>query len=249
MGWRAYRCLFIMSALVAALGACGFLLMQGRNADAPLLTTAPIWSQGNRLVVGKLVHVSKANQTIPHQECVAAADPAKPERLLVAAIYSSEKWGETRVAAGAVPARGVVGYYSEDGGETWKVTFEQKGDPQNSFIDPALAFGPSGSAHLVCMRLRMNVFKEKNVFVGDPEAGCLEFWRSPDGGKTWQSTTSLPPHIDRPWIAVDCTNGPYRDRLYCRYLPFVRESFLIMFGLEIFQRLSHWCLVSVNGPH
>jgi hypothetical protein len=189
--------------------------MRNQDPVSPPLAPAPVSSQKYRFVVGKHVQVSKASEIIPHQECVAAADPTKPERLLVAAIYSSEKWGETRVAGGTVPTRGIAGYYSDDGGDTWKVAFEQRGDPQNSFIDPALAIWPGGSAHFVCMRLRMEAYEKKNVFVGDPEAGCLEFSRSPDGGKTWGPMTSMPPHIDRPWIAVDCTNGPYRDRLYC----------------------------------
>jgi hypothetical protein len=172
-------------------------------------------SEKARLVVGKRVQVSKANATFPHQECVVAADPTNPSRLLVAAMYSSEKWGNAKVRGGTFAVRGVAGYHSDDGGETWKSAFERPGDPENDFGDPALAFGPEGSAHFVCMRINMKVQENRHVYVGDPDAGCLEFSRSSDGGKTWGPTTSLPPHTDRPWIAVDSTTGPYRGRLYC----------------------------------
>src|SRR5262249_26965762 len=61
----------------------------------------------------------------------------------------------------------------------------------------------------------MKFQENKVVYVGDPDAGCLEFTQSPDGGKTWGPAAKLPPHTDRPWIAVDCTAGRYRGRLYC----------------------------------
>ena len=215
MSRRASRGLYGAAALIAVLAAAGFLLLRGWGSGDPPLTPAPVWSDGVRLVVGKPVQVSKANGTLPHWECVVAADPGGPARLLVAAIYSSEKWGKPGAAGKTVPTRGIAGYYSEDGGGTWHVAFERRGDPQNSFIDPALAFGPDGSAQFVCMRLRTEAWEGRDVFVGDAEAGRLDFTRSPDGGKTWGPTTSVPPYIDRPWIAVDCTQGPYRGRFYC----------------------------------
>src|SRR5438105_24624 len=202
-----------LAGLGTVLGIVGYLVVW-YPADPPL-RPAPVGEPTHRIIVDRPAQVSKANEDIPHQECVAAADPGNPARLLVAAIYSSEKWGKTAVNGRTIPTRGVAGYYSADGGETWQLAFEHKGDPENSFIDPALAFGPAGSAHFVCMRLRMKAHQGRSVFVGDPEAGCLEFSRSSDGGKTWGPTAAIPPHIDRPWITVDCTMGPYRGRLYC----------------------------------
>ena len=48
-----------------------------------------------------------------------------------------------------------------------------------------------------------------------------------DGGETWNRLTSIPQYLDRPWIAVDGSNGPYRGRLYCianRYQPILFVS-------------------------
>ncbi len=163
---RLFRWPYLVAGFVAVVGVVGFFLVCERAPGAPPLTLAPVANDAGKLVVGKPVQVSKANGTIPHEECVAAADPENPAHLLVAAIYSSEKWGETRVDGKPVPTRGIAGYASNDGGETWQVAFEHKGDPDNSFIDPALAFGADGSAHFVCMRLRMKAWQGRYPGMG-----------------------------------------------------------------------------------
>jgi hypothetical protein len=135
-------------------------------------------------------------------------------------MYSSESWGKAEMAGKPVPTRGVVGYLSEDGGETWRLAFAHKGGPQDNYCDPAVTFGPDGSAYFVCMKLNMKVWQRADpIFIGDPDAGCLELARSSDRGKTWGPMTVVPSYIDRPWIAVDNTTGRYRGRLYCLASP------------------------------
>jgi BNR/Asp-box repeat protein len=211
MSWRASLSLFCTALLIAALGAGGFLLIEEWGSGGPPLTPAPVSSEKARLLVGKLVHASKANETIPHQECVAAADPTNPKRLLVASMYSKG------VSSKLTTTAGIAGYYSVDGGETWQLAFEHPGELKVNRADPALAFGPDGVAHFVCMRTNSKAWEGKPIKMGDPEAGGLEFARSPDGGKAWGPLTEIPPYIDRPWLAIDCTEGRFRGRLYCLY--------------------------------
>ena len=61
---RVSRWLLLTAAFAMAIGACGYLLI--RDTGAPL-TPAPVSSNEKaRLVIGKLVHVSKVNENIPH---------------------------------------------------------------------------------------------------------------------------------------------------------------------------------------
>jgi hypothetical protein len=153
-------------------------------------------------VVGVNVQVSKANG-IHHTECIAAAHPTEAARLFVASMHDP----------------GVVGYYSEDGGGSWRASFERKHDPDRGgrteiICDPAAAFAPDGSLHFVCMRYWVPD-RPPAPKLGDPDVGRLEFTRSADGGKTWGAPKGLPTYTDRPWLAVDGSAGKYRGRLYC----------------------------------
>ncbi len=199
------------AALVAALGTGGSLRVLGQNPEGRPLTAAPASTVSARLVVGKAVHVSKANESVRHNECTAAADPTDPKRLIVAAIY--EKGVRTKSTA----TGGVVGYHSANGGQTWQPAFEYPGEATVNRGDPALAFGPDGAAHFVCMRTNLRTGREHRSKLGDLADGGLEFARSPDGGKTWGPLTEAPGWVDRPWLALDRTTGPFRGRLYCLY--------------------------------
>jgi hypothetical protein len=168
-----------------------------------VLASAPVSSEKPEITVGPNVHVSKAKDTVHHTESVIAAHPAKAASLFIASMHGP----------------GVVGYYSEDGGKSWQPSFERKQDPdkggRTEFIfDPAAAFGPGGSLHFVCARYWF-ADKPPQPKFGDPDVGRLEFIRSGDGGKTWGPPKTIPTFTDRPWLAVDCTEGKYRGRLYC----------------------------------
>jgi len=86
-------------------------------------------------------------------------------------------------------------YRTEDGGETWART----GPGGRAFPggDPVLTFGPDGEA-----------------YVGMITPGLL-VWRSSDGGQSWSEPVELQGgSADRPWLAVDGTNGSGRGRVY-----------------------------------
>jgi hypothetical protein len=176
MSRRASQWFSRVASLVAFLGIGGCFFVGKSALGGPPRTLAPVSTHKVRIVVGPNVHASQANEAVPHEECVAAADPTNPARLLIAAMVASPKWGKAKVAGQLLQTRGVVGYYSEDGGETWQRAFEYQGNAQNDFSDPALAFGPDGSAYFVCLRAYLKAWEQRaRVPIphgGDPDSGC-----------------------------------------------------------------------------
>lgn len=211
----SFKRVILTAVLIATLGAGGFIFFWQQHHGVPPLTPAPLAGEKIRIVVEAAVQVSIANEGIPHEECVIAADSTNPQRLLVASMYYSEKWGRAKVLGRMVPLDGIAGYYSDDRGKTWQIAFERKGTPEYKYSDPALAFGLGGSAYFACMRLNMKSWENRRISVGDSDAGVLEFTQSLDGGRTWGQNSEVPSYIDRPWLAVDGTKGSYRGRLYC----------------------------------
>src|SRR5258706_10896444 len=112
--------------------------------------------------VGPNVRVSAAHARDTHYEVFAAAHPRDPSRLVVGSIiYSSD--GTTV---------GTVVYTSTDGGATWAPTLE--GRPLERTGDPAIAFGPDGTAFFVVSVIPANGRERR-----------LLLFRAPDGGTTW----------------------------------------------------------------
>ncbi len=178
--------------------------------------SASISTGPEKIVVGKNVQVSRANAELPHTESVIAADPADPARLFVAAMYWPPGSKDFKLA----------GYLSQDGGATWHLSLERKGDePEEHFGDPTVAFGPRSLLYLAC--IRKNLSGKPDAKYGDASVGRIEFLQSTDGGETWGPATNIPQYFDRPWIAVDRSSGLHRGRLYCsvkEYKPFVFVS-------------------------
>lgn len=186
----------IAIGLLTAAAALGWVAYAAWFRDTrPLLTRAPDAPRG-AITVGRNVHVSPALAHAPHYGCTIVADPTDARRLFAASMH--------------VPApneSGVVGYYSHDGGATWRLGAERVGQGAMTRLgDEALAFAPDGGLYLAHMR-------------GTPDAdkarASTDFAYSGDGGKTWEERGTLRGKVDRPQIAVDGTGGPFRGRLYC----------------------------------
>lgn len=160
-----------------------------------------------KIVVGPNVQVSKSMATIPHRETVIDADPSNSARLFISAI--------AKLPDSTHP--GIVGYRSEDGGKNWSLAFERRPDrKEETLSDPALAFGPDGILYFVFMSYTDEDSEAWGTRLGTELAkGSLLFFRSPDGGKTWQAASTNRRFTDRPWLAVDCSKKEYRGRLYC----------------------------------
>jgi hypothetical protein len=195
--------LLLLAILVAALGGLPATGQPPEGKDPP--TPSPVRTSLDKVAlrVGANTHVSKANEGIHHTESVVAAHPTDAARLFIAAMYD----------------RGVAGYCSDDGGKSWRISLARKGAPgkddQQEFVcDPAAAFGPDGGLHFVCVRYWYSK-KGRGPKFGDPDVGQLEFLCSTDADRTWGPPKSIPTFTDRPWLAIDCTEGKYRGRLYC----------------------------------
>src|SRR5207247_8434746 len=107
----------------------------------------------------------------------------------------------------------IATFYSRDGGATWKLGTDLAA-PGMHFADPTLAFGPDGDVYLAHVRLdRTN--PAKSAKLGSDDGGNVQFHASLDGGATWEKRAVVARNIDRPWIAIDTTNGPNRGTLYC----------------------------------
>jgi hypothetical protein len=135
----------------------------------------------------------------------------------------------------------VVAYWSSDGGQTWKLALQKHALKERSrFMDPALAFGPDGAAHLAAIgQIRGQTY--------------LEIVSSPDGGKTWKAPIKAEHQSDRPFLAVDCTEGRFRGRIYCnfwllepanRHRPAVLRS---CSGGQTFDPPKSWAVKSGSG--
>lgn len=156
-----------------------------------------------KIDVGSNVQVSLPHADKLHREVVAVADPSDPKKLLAAAMCSQP--GD-RFA--------VIGYRSEDGGQSWQTCFARE-QPTEAQCDPTLSAGPDGVVYLA-----IQVAQHPTT---GPNPANFHFFRSQDTGKSWNplsivlppKATDKPTDLDRPFIGVDRTNGPHRGRIYC----------------------------------
>jgi hypothetical protein len=171
-----------------------------------LVLMAAMSEAGRHTSVGPNVAVSKCRASHSHFEVVIAAHPSDPNRLLAGAMKQ----------AGRGDGIDVVAYHSSDGGVTWELAFENPnpepgafGKPakSDSWADPAVVYGPDGSPYYAA------------IYMGSAENNPpqLVTVRSLDGGKTWEASKVTADFPDRPFLAVDCTHGKNRGRVYCNW--------------------------------
>jgi hypothetical protein len=152
------------------------------------------------ITVGANVHVSQSRRNMIHNEVVIAADPADPTRLMIGAM-TIKKGG------------GVVVYRSRDGGKSWAWALEE---PKGG--DPALAYGQGGIVYFSALYPQ-----PKSVHAQ------LGITHSVDGGHAWAPKVEVTGAVevtgdwhDRPFLAVDCTEGKFSGRVYCVCTAVVR---------------------------
>ena len=147
-----------------------------------------------KIVVGPNILVSRDGD-IPHVELIAASNPMNGKNLLGAAITASSAKGSWASKV----------YSSNDGGVTWShVSFPEL--HLNGGLDPQVAFGATGTAYFSAIRF----LKDDK---GNDRADLL-FYRSEDGGVTWQKPADLSYSYDHPILTVDHTKGKYSGRIY-----------------------------------
>lgn len=149
-----------------------------------LLLSVAARPAAGQITVGENVHVSWSNSELPHWEVLAASDPADPSRMLVCSM-----------AYTAERTFATIVYRSGDGGSTWSEVLR---DTHPNSADPACLFGPGNHAYFLTQALAR-----------------IWLYRSEDGGSRWADPIVLPGSgIDRPYLAVDRSDGQFRDRVY-----------------------------------
>ncbi|HTL83523.1 MAG TPA: exo-alpha-sialidase [Bacteroidia bacterium] len=102
--------------------------------------------------------------------------------------------------------------YSNDGGATWSSSVVNMPHVNSNYTsaDVSIAFNNTGGAFLTYVDSRIQ-----------NDTGYVLMTKSFDGGATWSapsfviSSTASPDFpVDRPWIAIDKTSGPYSGTIY-----------------------------------
>jgi hypothetical protein len=164
-----------------------------RAASIAALVVGAVSAHAQTIEAGRNVQVSRAHPADTHYELLIAADPKDPAKLIA---------GSFRYPGGTT-ASGTVVYSSRDGGKTWIPTLE--GSVLDNTSDPAVAFGPDGTAYYAAAWLGP---------AGTPrDKREMLMFRSRDGGRTWSTPVKFT-YSDREYITVDETNGKYRGRVY-----------------------------------
>jgi len=153
------------------------------------LDTAIAQTQG-RILVGPNIRVSRDHDLV-FLEKSAAVDPANPQNVFVAAMFSEAGMGRSKSLV----------LNSRDGGNSWNTTlFPASGG------DPMAGYGRTGTAYFVS--IGTNPANKKAAYL---------FYRSEDGGATWSGPAAL--HLgDRPVLAVDHTKSRFAGNVYIKTL-------------------------------
>lgn len=150
--------------------------------------------QQPRITVGKNVQVSADNSKLAHGEILMAADPKDPRHLVGCSMIFPDPFAR-RISDG-------VNYTSTDGGLSWKQSlYVNKGDYGSG--DPACTYGPGGTAFTAYLGPGLR-----------PGMEDVLFYRSSDGGQTWQSMGYINRALDREYVTVDTTGGKYNGHIY-----------------------------------
>ena len=139
--------------------------------------------------VGPNVQVSAAHPGATHYEVVVSAHPSDPSRLIAGSLIYPDSGGFA----------GTVVYGSSDGGASWHTSVDLPVLDRTG--DPATAYGPDGTAYYVASQIPVNGERKLLLF------------RSADGGARWDGPYPFT-YMDREYITVDASHGPWRGRVY-----------------------------------
>lgn len=134
-----------------------------------------------------------------HAEMGIAVNPKNPKNIITAAITASR--GEGGFACKT--------YASADGGSSW-MDSSLREQLEFGGGDPQVGFGLHGTAYFTSL-----------AFVKDEKGnarGGLFFYRSEDGGRTWQKPADLGYSWDHEVMTVDHSFGKYSGRVYISVL-------------------------------
>ncbi|MDT8067028.1 MAG: sialidase family protein [Terriglobia bacterium] len=142
--------------------------------------------------VGANVHVSKDLAAAPHGETEIAANPNDASQLVACSMTFPNDSPSSEVAT----------YVSFDGGTTWKLALQTKGEDGYESWDPDCRFGPGHT-----------LYSLSEGTGPDDKDGYDRVDRSNDGGKTWEAPARVI-HAERSFIVVDNRPGPHNGWVY-----------------------------------
>jgi len=147
---------------------------------------------GGGMHAGASVQVSKDLPAAPHGETEIAANPQDASQLVACSMLFPNDSPTSEVAT----------YVSLDGGSTWKLALQTRGQDGHESWDPDCRFGPG------------HVLYSLSEGSGPDHPDSYDrVDRSNDGGQTWETPT-LAIHAERSFIVVDNRPGPQNGRLY-----------------------------------
>jgi hypothetical protein len=204
------------SLVVAATFAVAALLPAGLASAAP----GPLPVLHSQLVTQQDVASQPGSEPDTVVEPDVAVDPAHPDMAIAAAHDSRYP------DAGAV---GISVAWTADGGATWHhqpapgIT-KATGGVWDRASDPAVAFGPDGTAYLSVLAL------DVNTRCGATPTAVLVL-TSRDGGRTWSaphtvvSSNTCAVSEDKNWLVVDTwPQSPHYGRVYQFWTPFLSDA-------------------------
>ena len=157
---------------------------------------APVFNiESSTLIIGPRTPINPFGAG-HHMEVMAAADPESADNLIVSGARVNPRTGAAY--------EGYV-YQSNDRGLTWR---EALVDANSRWVtEESSTFGEGHQAYFLA--------SASNTSTGSPdhEYGNMRLYRSPDGGRTWQ-TIQTDHFMDWTSMAVDLCPGPNRGTLY-----------------------------------
>ena len=178
-------------------------------AAALAIVPAAAHAQVARIVVGPNVHVSASQADLVQNEVLVSASPKDPNVLITCAVAGAPNMVLTPGSPSSLGDRGSL-FVSTDRGRSWRPAGATATDSVAG--DNHCIVGSDGRMHFVSMI----------SWIAPPTAGGPNRFRSRivvrssgDSGRTWQESLVEPPtNVDRMYLLIDETNGPYRGRMY-----------------------------------
>jgi hypothetical protein len=161
--------------------------------------------QRANIAVGPTIHVSKAFPNVAHHETLAHGDPRHPGRMAVCSeLFPTDSARSFLIRQNC--------YVTFDGGKTWDPTLKIAvgwGDQ-----DPAVWYGKGDTVYAITLTQEYpNVALDPGPDAPPRHKDFTIVYRSTDGGRTWSDVGRFD-NIDRQYIVVDDTNGPFSGRIY-----------------------------------
>jgi hypothetical protein len=140
------------------------------------------------------VIVTRDRSDREYAEMIAAANPSNPKQMIACTIAYSGEHGKLSNAL----------FTTLDGGASWKLTVESSDHEMQA--DPSCIYGTDNTAWFGG--------PVADSSKGKLQSGSMDWYKSTDGGQTWNLTIRQKADYDRPYVIADTTNGPYRGRVY-----------------------------------